>query len=84
MTKSHRTDANQARRQLSTLLDAAERGQRTVITRNGRPLAALVPLGAADCRPLQRSLLPLSGTGRGLYGGDGATALREARDESSR
>ena len=37
--------AEEARNQLPHLLEAAEDGQSTVITRHGRPIAALVPIG---------------------------------------
>ena len=39
----------EARRRLSTLVDAAERGQSTIITRRGKKVARLVPI---DNRPL--------------------------------
>ena len=36
-----------AKAKLSALIDAAERGQRTTITRHGRPAAVLVPIADA-------------------------------------
>jgi prevent-host-death family protein len=84
MAKSHRKGAEEARNQLPELLAAAERGRQTIITRHGRPVAALVPIGATERGQSQRSLLPLAGTGRGLWGADSARTLRKARDEWSR
>ena len=77
--------AEQARNQLPELLDAAEAGQSTIITRHGRPVAALVPieaLGQFEAR--QQSLLPVAGTGRGLWGKHSTRTLRQLRDEWSR
>ena len=41
-----RKGAEEARNQLPDLLDAAEKGRSTIITRHGRPVAALVPIEA--------------------------------------
>jgi prevent-host-death family protein len=77
--------AEEARNQLPSLLDSAERGRATVITKHGRAVAALVPI--ADFHPErgQSSLAELKGSGRGLWGkvltgplqaGDNALAQR--------
>ena len=76
--------AEEARNQLPALLDAAERGQSTVITRRGRPVAALVPIRALAALADQQPLLPLRGSGRGLWGKDAARGVRELRDEWQR
>jgi prevent-host-death family protein len=41
-----RKGAEEARNQLPDLLDAAKQGRSTIITRHGRPVAALVPIEA--------------------------------------
>jgi prevent-host-death family protein len=41
-----RKGAEEARNQLPDLLEAAEKGRSTIITRHGRPVAALVPIEA--------------------------------------
>ena len=41
MTESVRKGAEEARSQLPELLNAAQRGQQTIITRHGRPVAIL-------------------------------------------
>lgn len=76
--------AEDARNHLPELLDAAERGQSTVITKRGRPVAILAPFEALGHIEQQRSLLSLAGTGRGLWGVDCAATLRALRDEWSR
>ena len=76
-----RKDAEEARNQLPDLLDAAEKGQSTIITRHGRPVAALVPFEAYGATMRQQPLTPLQGTGRGLWGRDSARTVRKLRDE---
>ncbi len=77
-----RHGAEDARNQLPALLDAAERGESTIITRRGRPVAVLAPMD--DARPVQQSLLTVAGTGRGLWGVDSAATIRKMRDEWGR
>lgn len=84
MTKPMRKGAEEARSQLPELLTAAQHGRQTIITRHGRPVAILAPISAHAEREAQRSLLPLAGSGRGLYGHDSQAALRRLRDEWNR
>ena len=79
-----RKGAEEARNQLPALLEAAEKGGSTIITRHGRPVAALVPIGAYGAGMHQQPLLPVAGSGRGLWGKDSARTLRKLRDEWSR
>jgi prevent-host-death family protein len=79
-----RKGAEEARNELPDLLDAAEKGRSTIITRHGRPIAALVPIGAYDAAVRQPSLLPLQGSGRGLWGKNSTDTIRKLRDEWSR
>lgn len=79
-----RKGAEEARNQLPDLLDAAEKGRSTIITRHGRPVAALVPIEAYEAAVRQRSLLPLKGSGRGLWGKNSTRTLALLRDEWSR
>ena len=79
-----RRGAEDARNHLPELLDFAERGVSTVITKRGRPVAVLAPAGAFDDIERQGSLLALAGSGRGLWGPDSAVAIRALRDEWNR
>lgn len=79
-----RKGAEEARNRLPHLLAAAEKGQSTIITRNGRPVAALVPIDALNNPLRQQSLLPLKGSGRGLWGKNSTRTLNRLRDEWSR
>lgn len=79
-----RKGAEEARNQMPMLLDAAEKGTSTLITRHGRPVAALVPLEQFAARVQQKALLPLKGTGRGLWGKSSTRTIRSLRDEWNR
>ena len=84
MTKATRKGAEEARTQLPDLLETAEKGHSTIITRHGRPVAALVPVADYVATGRQQLLLPLEGSGRGMWGRDSARTLRNLRDEWSR
>jgi prevent-host-death family protein len=74
--------AEEARNQLPHLLDAAEKGESTIISKHGRPVAALVPIGAYVGR--QEPLTPAASSGRGFWGKISPRAIRKLRDEWSR
>ena len=80
VAKLQRKGAEEARNQLPLLLAAAEKGRTTIITRHGRSIAAIVPVGDLD-RSDQKSLLPLAGSGKGLWSRNSRTALKRLRDE---
>jgi prevent-host-death family protein len=84
MSRQDRRGVEDARSQLPTLLAEAERGRSTVITRHGRPIAAIVPVARMAGAQRQLSLLGLAGTGKGLWGKDGAKTLRKLREEWDR
>jgi prevent-host-death family protein len=84
MSKAARKGAEDARNQLPDLLEAAENGHSTIITKHGRPVAAIVPLDAYDAASRQDPLVPMEGSGRGLWGEDSRRTLRDLRDEWSR
>jgi prevent-host-death family protein len=84
MGKVFRKGAEEARNQLPDLLEAAEKGRSTIITRHGRPVAALVPIGEYRPAARQQPLLPLAGSGRGMWGKDSTRTLRKLRDEWGR
>ena len=79
-----RKGAEEARNQLPDLLDAAEKGRSTIITKHGRPVAALVPIEAYSAAVRQQPLMPVAGSGHGLWGKDSTRTVRKLRDEWSR
>ena len=84
MNKPRHQGVEEARKQLPALVEQAASGAVTVITRHGRPMAALVPLDRYGGSGQPQSLLPLAGSGRGLWGRNSAASIRKLRDEWSR
>jgi prevent-host-death family protein len=84
MTEATRKGAEEARNQLPDLLEAAENGRSTIITKHGRPVAAIVPLDAYGASLRQESLLAVRDSGRGLWGEDSRKTLNDLRDEWAR
>jgi prevent-host-death family protein len=84
MSVTPRKGAEEARNQLPDLLEAAERGRSTIITRHGKPIAALIPIEAYAATTRQQPLTTLIGTGRGLWGRDSTRTIRKLRDEWER
>ena len=76
--------SEEARNELPELIEDAQHGRSTIITRHGKPLAALVPLDVYRRSSEQLSLLGLEGSGRGVWGDDSRKTLAELRDEWDR
>jgi prevent-host-death family protein len=76
--------AEEARNRLPELLGAAEKGHSTIITRRGRPVAILLPIAGSGAASGQQPLTPWQGSGRGLWGSDGARTVRRVREEWNR
>jgi prevent-host-death family protein len=81
---TRRKGAEEARNRLPELLDAAEEGHSTIITRHGRPVAVLVPITAYGDAIGQQPLIPWRGSGRGLWGKDSSRTIRRLREEWNR
>lgn len=75
----------QARIQLPNIVANAHAGIRSIITKHGKPYAAVVPLQDVQKSPtdadLASGILALRGTGRGLWGTHVGQAVAELRDE---
>lgn len=82
--RPRRKGAEDARNRLPELLAAAENGEPTIITRRGKPVAALMPIEAYAPGPRQQPLSPLASSGRGLWGKSSRRTLRKLRGEWSR
>jgi prevent-host-death family protein len=76
--------AGDARDHFPELLESAERGISTVITKRGRAVAVLAPADAVQSIERQPTLLTLAGSGRGLWVDDSAAAVAALRDEWDR
>jgi antitoxin (DNA-binding transcriptional repressor) of toxin-antitoxin stability system len=81
MAKRKFIGVEEARKIFPSLVDSARHGETTVITRHGKPYAAVGPFDAASIRwRASEGILALRGSGRGLYG-DVARSIDEARRE---
>jgi prevent-host-death family protein len=71
-----------ARQNLPDILERAAKGETTVVTKRGRPVAAVVPF-ETGVRSGARgpSLLALRGSGKGLWGKDPAKTILRGRKE---
>jgi len=73
--------AEEARTKLPELLERAHRGEETMITKHGRPYAALVPAAKTLALKPRLKLLSLAGSGKGLWGRGSAKTVSRMRDE---
>ena len=72
----------QARMQLPHLAAEAHAGTQSIITKHGKPYAAIVPLqDAARAANRGAGVLGLRGSGAGLWGDDAAAAVDALRSE---
>ena len=78
---AERMGAEQARQRLPELLDLAKQGRTTVITRHGKPWAAIVPLDHVRENLSAPSILDLAGSGAGLWDMDAAAYVDMTREE---
>ena len=83
MGRTESKGAEETRNQLPDLLEAAQQGRSTIVTKHGRPIAAIVPIDEFVVKGRQRSLLPCKSTGRGLWTKSGG-ALKDLREEWNR
>lgn len=84
MSRNRYKGMKEAHSELPQILQQAEKGEPTVITRHGRPVAAAVPLSAYTAGKRQEPLMALAGLGHGLWGRASGRTLRKLRDEWSR
>ena len=77
----------QARIHLPSIVANAHAGIRSIITKHGRPYAAIVPLQdvqkSSNSAELAAGILSLRGTGRGLWGTHVGQTVSDLRDEWS-
>jgi prevent-host-death family protein len=81
MAKDRTYGAEEARAHLPELLERAKRGEVTVITKHGRPLAKVVPVHAVEGEKAKMPILSLAGSGRGLWGRNSRRKLKRLREE---
>jgi prevent-host-death family protein len=85
MPKDVHYGLEQARSHLPSIVAEARAGKRSIITRHGKPCAAVVPLNEVVKPPGKRlgGILALRGTGKGLWGKNSSKTLADLRDDWS-
>lgn len=78
---SRSVGAEHARQNLPELLDRARDGEVTIITKRGRPYAALVPVDRISPERPAASFAALAGSGSGLWSDDPTEYVRRIREE---
>lgn len=71
----------EARQDLPAILEAASRGKRTIITKHGKPYAAVVPIGEVAKTRKGLTIAKLRGTGKKIWRGDAGKLVAALRDE---
>ncbi len=80
MSKAATMGAEEARKMFPSLVESASRGKTTIITKHGKPYAAIVPVAQARARTwVGERFIDLCGTGKGMYGGDVAKYIDKLR-----
>ena len=81
MATQYSIGAEEARKLFPSLVESASRGKTTIITKHGKPFAAVVPVGQVRARVRAgERFVDLCGTGKGLYG-DAAKHVDKLRAE---
>lgn len=81
MTNPRKQGVEDARKNLPVLLERANRGQTVIITKRGKPFAAIVPVEQVKKKDNGLSLSTLRGSGKGLWGKDAAAWVKHLRKE---
>ena len=76
-----RSEIEEVQRRLPAILKQANRGEPCVVTKQGRDYAAIVPPNYLEGRKGGPSLLPLRGSGKGLWGRASNCATARTREE---
>lgn len=81
MTSKRTKGVQEARQELPALVEAAHRGSGTIITKHGKPYAAIVPLNDAVNKRRGVTVAQLRGTGKKIWKRDAAEEVSKLRDE---
>lgn len=81
MSKRRYSGVEETRQQLPSLLEGAHAGEAVIITKRGKPYAALVPIDALPGTSPRPSVVALRGSGAGLWGDDASAWVDRLRNE---
>ena len=70
-----------ARKNLPALLEQANRGHTVMVTKHGKPYAAIIPVDQVAQKKTGMSLTALRGSGKGMWGKDSTAWLKKLRKE---
>lgn len=70
-----------ARKNLPALLEQANRGHTVMVTKHGKPYAAIIPVDQVAQKKPGMSLTALRGSGKGMWGKDSTAWLKKLRKE---
>jgi prevent-host-death family protein len=70
-----------ARKNLPALLEQANRGHAVMVTKRGKPYAAIVPVDQVTHKKPGASLSALRGSGKGMWGRNAAAWVDKLRKE---
>lgn len=73
--------SEEARKHLPALLERAYRGKPTLITKRGKPYAAIMPVAALARQQAGISIQALRGSGKGLWSENAAAWVDKIRNE---
>ena len=79
MPTAVRYGLEQARKQLPTIVSQAQAGIASVITRHGKPFAAVVSVGSIEPSDKSTSILDLRGSGAGLWNASTGQSIDQLR-----
>jgi prevent-host-death family protein len=81
MASKRTRGVQQARQELPALVEAAHRGNSTIITKHGKPYAAIVPVDEAMKKSRGVTVAQLRGSGKKIWKRDAAEEVSRLRDE---
>ena len=81
MSKIKSEAAEAARKKFPSLIEQAHHGKSTIVTKRGRPYAAIVPIADMPQGRGRLDIQALRGSGKGLWGRDSAATIRKMRRE---
>lgn len=81
MPRIPKEGSEEARKNLPAILERAHRGKATLITKRGKPYAAIMPIAALVRQQAGISIRELRGSGKKLWGKDVPAWVDKIRDE---
>jgi len=81
MSRRRYTGVEETRQRLPSILDEANAGDAVIVTKRGKPYAAIVPVDAIPPGTHRPSIVALRGSGKGLWGDDAVAWVERVRDE---